>query len=464
MEPMSLAAIASVTGGHLTDVPDPDTLVTAPLDFDSRTIQPGGLFFALPGEQTDGHAFAADAIRAGAAAVLATRPVGTPAIVVDDVLAGAARLTGHLVRSCLPDTTIVAVTGSAGKTSTKDLIAQLLPTAGPTVATEQSYNNEIGLPLTVSRATAHTRYLILEMGARHLGDLRALTTVAPPRISVVTNVGTAHLGEFGSRDTIALAKGEIVEALPLHGVAVLNADDPRVLGMEHRTDARAVTFGTTKHADVHATGTTLDAEGRPRFTLVTPAGAALVRLRLTGEHQVLNALAAAAVALETGLGTDDVAELLSAATVRSRWRMETTTGTDGVTIVNDAYNANPDSMRSSLETLTAMGRAAGRRTIAVLGQMNELGPESRTAHEDIGRAAASLGVDQLIVIGGDEARWMQQAAKAAGLGAVHLPDQDTARALLRRTFLPGDIVLVKASRDVQLQKLAEALQLLQAAD
>ncbi|MER5494259.1 UDP-N-acetylmuramoyl-tripeptide--D-alanyl-D-alanine ligase [Streptomyces sp. NPDC002490] len=464
MEPMSLAAIASVTGGHLTDVPDPDTQVTAPLDFDSRTTQPGGLFLALPGEQTDGHAFAADAVRTGAAAVLATRPVGTPAIVVDDVLVGAARLAGHLVRSCLPDTTIVAVTGSAGKTSTKDLIAQLLPTAGPTVATEQSYNNEIGLPLTVSRATADTRYLVLEMGARHLGDLHALTTVAPPRISVVTNVGTAHLGEFGSQDAIAQAKGEIIEALPSHGVAVLNADDPRVLDMGHRTDARVVSFGTTKHADVHATGITLDAEGRPRFTLVTPAGAAPVRLRLTGEHQVLNALAAAAVALETSLCADDVAELLSAATAQSRWRMETTTRADGVTIVNDAYNANPDSMRSSLETLTAMGQAADRRTIAVLGQMNELGPQSRTAHEAIGRAAASLGVDQLVVIGGDEARWMQEAAKAAGLGAVHLPDQDTARALLRQTLLPGDIVLVKASRDVQLQQLAEALQLLQAAD
>ncbi|MGW1280195.1 UDP-N-acetylmuramoyl-tripeptide--D-alanyl-D-alanine ligase [Streptomyces tsukubensis] len=457
MEPLSLAAVASVTGGLLTDVPDPDTLVTEPLVFDSRSVKPGSLFLALAGDRTDGHTFAADAVRAGATAVLATRPVGVPAVVVDDVLKAAARLAEHLIRFCLTDTTVVAITGSAGKTSTKDLIAQVLSGLGPTVATEQSFNNEIGLPVTVSRATAGTRHLVLEMGARHLGDIQALTTVAPPEISVVTNVGTAHLGEFGSQAAIAQAKGEIIEALPRHGLAVLNADDPLVRAMATRTSARVVLFGQSETATVRATDIVLDPDGRPRYTLITPAGTAPVRLRLAGSVQVPNSLAAAAVGVETGLGADDVAELLSAAAPVSRWRMESTTRPDGITIVNDAYNANPDSTRSSLQTLAAMGRAAGRRTVAVLGQMNELGADSRAAHESIGRTAASLGVDQLVVIGGDEARWMQKAAKAAGLGAVHLPDQDTALELLRQTLLPGDVVLVKASRDVQLQHLAEAL-------
>lgn len=459
---MSLTAVASVVDGRLTDTPEPAALITEPLSFDSRTVIPGGLFLALPGDHTDGHNFAADAVRAGAVASLTTRPVGTPAIVVDDVLAAAAHLAEHLMRFCFTDATVVAITGSAGKTSTKDLIAQLLPAAGPTVATEQSFNNEIGLPLTVSRATADTRYLVLEMGARHLGDIRTLTAVAPPSISVVTNVGTAHLGEFGSQDAIARAKAEIVEALPPYGLAVLNADDHRVMAMRNRTGARALTFGITESADIRASGITFDDQGRGQYTLITPDGGAPVRLRQAGEPQIANSLAAAAVAHEAGLDAGTTAELLSNATAQSRWRMETTDREDGVTIINDAYNANPDSMHHALKTLTAMGRSTGRRTIAVLGKMNELGTSSRTAHEQVGQVAAAEGVDQLLAVGGDEARWMQQAATGGEITAVHLPDQDTALELLLRTLQPGDVVLIKASRDVQLQQLAHALR--QAAD
>ncbi|MFI1012633.1 UDP-N-acetylmuramoyl-tripeptide--D-alanyl-D-alanine ligase [Streptomyces sp. NPDC020965] len=462
MDPMSLTAVASVVDGRLTDVPEPAALITEPLTFDSRTVTPGGLFLALTGDHTDGHTFAAEAVRAGAVASLTTRPVGTPAIVVDDVLAAAARLAEHLLRFCFTDATVVAITGSAGKTSTKDLIAQLLPAAGPTVATEQSFNNEIGLPLTVSRATADTRYLVLEMGARHLGDIRTLTAVAPPSISVVTNVGTAHLGEFGSQDAIARAKAEIVEALPPYGLAVLNADDHRVMAMRNRTGARALSFGITESADIRASGITFDDQGRGQYTLITPDGGAPVRLRQAGEPQIANSLAAAAVAHEAGLDAGTTAELLSNATAQSRWRMETTDREDGVTIINDAYNANPDSMHHALKTLTAMGRSTGRRTIAVLGKMNELGTSSRTAHEQVGQVAAAEGVDQLLTIGGDEARWMQQAATDGEITAVHLPDQDTALELLLRTLQPGDVVLIKASRDVQLQQLAHALR--QAAD
>ncbi|MFD7320521.1 UDP-N-acetylmuramoyl-tripeptide--D-alanyl-D-alanine ligase [Streptomyces sp. NPDC059875] len=457
MQPMLLSTIADVVGGTLTDAPDHDSIVNAPAVFDSRKAGPGALFIALAGEKADGHEYAKAAVKAGAVAVLAARPVGVPAIVVDDVLAAFGRLGQHLVAHALQDTKVVAITGSAGKTSTKDLIAQLLAAVGRVVATPQSFNNEIGLPLTISMADPSTDYLVLEMGARGIGHIRDLTRIAPPHISVVTNVGTAHVGEFGGRDKIAEAKGELVEALPSNGLAVLNADDPLVLAMAERATARIATYGLAEDATVRATDVKVDAFGRATYTLTTPEGSAPVSLQLVGAPQVSNSLAAAAVAREAGLSVADVAGLLSAATPQSRWRMEVTMRTDGVTIVNDAYNANPDSMRSSLESLATMARGHDQRAIAVLGRMNELGSESRTAHEGIGRIAARLDLDRIVFVGGEEAQWMQQAAIGAGASAVHLPDQDTALQLLAETLRRGDVVLVKASRGVQLQQLAERL-------
>ncbi|MFI6050393.1 UDP-N-acetylmuramoyl-tripeptide--D-alanyl-D-alanine ligase [Streptomyces violascens] len=457
MQPMSVSAISDVVGGVLSDVANPDAVVDQSTVFDSRSARPGSLFLALEGEHVDGHDYAAAAVSAGATVVLAQRPVGVPAIVVDDVLAAFGRLGQHLVRNALHGTTIVAVTGSAGKTSTKDLIAQVLAAAGSTVATPGSFNNEIGLPLTISMAAPGTGFLVLEMGARGIGHIRDLTVIAPPQISVVTNVGTAHVGEFGGRDKIAQAKGEIVEALEPGGLAVLNADDPLVMAMAPRTRARIVTYGRGEAAAIRASDVVINEHGQAHYTLTTPEGAADVQLQVVGEPQIHNSLAAAAVAREAGLSTARIAELLSGATAQSRWRMETHTRADGVTVINDAYNANPDSMKSSLEALAVMARGQRQRGIAVLGQMNELGQDSRTAHEGVGRIAAQLNLDQIIVIGGDEAQWMQQAAEAAGAVVVHLPDQDTALHLLRSTVRSGDVVLVKASRGVQLQQLAEKL-------
>nr|WP_189858419.1 UDP-N-acetylmuramoyl-tripeptide--D-alanyl-D-alanine ligase [Streptomyces poonensis] len=457
MHPMPLSTIAEVVGGRLSDTPDPAARVVAPAVFDSREAKPGSLFIALAGKTGDGHDYAKQAATRGAVAALTTRPVGVPAIVVDDVLAAFGRLGRHLVHSALTDTRVVAITGSAGKTSTKDFIAQLLPAAGPTVATPQSFNNEIGLPLTITLADPSTRFLVLEMGARKIGHIRDLTEIAPPRISVVTNVGTAHVGEFGGQDNIARAKGEIVEALPTGGLAVLNADDPRVRAMAHRTAARVVTYGLDESADIRATDITLNDQGQPAYTLHTPEGTAPVQLQFVGRPQIYNSLAASAVGREAGLPPAQIADLLSAATTQSRWRMETHTRADGVTIVNDAYNANPDSMRSSLDALAAMARGHDQQAIAVLGRMNELGPDTRAAHEDIGRHAARLNLHQLITVGGDEAGWIQQAARDAGATALHLPDQDAALQLLRSTLRSGDVVLVKASRGVQMQQLAEAL-------
>ncbi|KAB8168668.1 UDP-N-acetylmuramoyl-tripeptide--D-alanyl-D-alanine ligase [Streptomyces sp. 3MP-14] len=461
MIPLSVDQLTTVVRGVPHDIPPEPPRVTGPVVIDSRQVASGSLFVALPGERVDGHDFAARAVADGAALVLAARPVGVPAVVVDDVVAALSALAAHAVRALGPN--VVALTGSAGKTSTKDLIAQLLRTTGPTVWTPGSYNNEIGLPLTVLGADETTRHLVLEMGARGVGHIRALTELTPPRIGAVLNVGTAHLGEFGSRETIALAKGELVEALPPAdegGVAVLNADDPLVRAMSERTRARVLLFGESAEAHVRAEKARLTPEGRPAFTLVTPAGCADVTMRLYGEHHVSNALAAAAVAHEVGMSTPAIAETLAGAEPLSKWRMEVTKRADGVVIVNDAYNANPDSMRAALRTLVHMGAAEGGRTWAVLGEMAELGDDALAEHDAVGRLAVRLNVNRLVSVGGQEAAWLDMGAKNEGSWgeeSVRVSDAQAAVELLRGQLRPGDVVLVKASRAVGLEQVALSL-------
>ncbi|MBI3685760.1 MAG: UDP-N-acetylmuramoyl-tripeptide--D-alanyl-D-alanine ligase [Actinobacteria bacterium] len=447
MIPLTLAEIAGLVGGTQHDSADQPALVTGGVEFDSRRVGPGALFVALPGDRVDGHDFAAAAVASGAVGVLATRPVGVPAVVVPDVLTGLAELA-RAVLTALPAITVVGVTGSAGKTSTKDLLAGLLGRLGPTVAPPGSFNNELGLPYTVLRASTATRYLVLENSARGLGHIAQLCRIAPPRIAVVLNVGSAHLGEFGSKEVVAAAKGELVEAVPEDGVVVLNADDPRVVAMASRTRARVVWFG--QDADVAATDIVLDDRGRPSYTLRTPVGSAPVRLRLHGLHQVPNSLAAAAVAGQLGLPVPQIAAELSAATPASRWRMEVTERADGALIVNDAYNANPDSMRAALAALRAM--AAGRRW-AVLGPMAELGPDAEVEHHALGRYAAGLGVDRLVVVG-DAATGIVAGAGGSATQVVWLPDADAAVELLATELRAGDVVLVKASRSAGLERVA----------
>ncbi|MER6718728.1 UDP-N-acetylmuramoyl-tripeptide--D-alanyl-D-alanine ligase [Streptomyces halstedii] len=458
---LSLAEIADIVGGQPHDMPDRSLIVTGPVVIDSREVRQGSLFAAFAGERVDGHDYARRAVEAGATAVLASRPVGVPAIVVDDVVAALGALARTVVERL--GTAVVALTGSAGKTSTKDLIAQLLAHKAPTVWTPGSLNNEIGLPLTALSATAETRHLVLEMGARGVGHIRYLAELTPPRIGLVLNVGTAHIGEFGSRETIARAKGELVEALPEDGVAVLNADDPLVRAMSSRTRARVVLFGEAADADVRGENVRLTDDGRPAFALHTPTGCSDVTLRLYGEHHVSNALAAAAVAHELGMSVTEIAEALSEAGTLSRWRMEVTERPDGVTVVNDAYNANPESMKAALRALAAMGRAAratGGRTWAVLGQMAELGDASLAEHDAVGRLAVRLNVSKLVAVGGQEASWLQLGAYNEGSWgeeSVHVSDAQAAVDLLRSELRPGDVVLVKASRSVGLEKVALAL-------
>jgi UDP-N-acetylmuramoyl-tripeptide--D-alanyl-D-alanine ligase len=356
---------------------------------------------------------------------------------------------------------VVALTGSQGKTSTKDVLAQVLARAGSTVATFGSFNNELGLPLTVLRADSSTQFLVLEMGARHVGDLTASCLVAPPDVSLVLNVGKAHIGEFGSQEAIAQAKGEIVEALGPEGVAVLNADDPLVSAMAERTTARVTSFGSHRDADVRFEDVRLDDLGRPTFDLLAGDVRRTVRLGLLGEHHAANATAVAAVALALEVPLDDVVVALGSATATSPARMQLTERPDGVTVINDAYNANPDSTRAALKSLAAIGRGRpDARTVAVLGEMLELGESSREEHDAIGRLVVRLDIHQLLVVG--------EGAKPIHLGAclegswggesVFVPDPDAALAWLRANLGAGDVVLFKSSKAAQLRRVAEAVE------
>ncbi|UGT41019.1 UDP-N-acetylmuramoyl-tripeptide--D-alanyl-D-alanine ligase [Nocardia yamanashiensis] len=481
---MTLRELAEVVGGTLHDVPDPEAKVTGQAEFDSRRVGSGDLFLALPGERVDGHEFAARAIEQGAVAVLAARPVGVPAVVVaprphasraialaaDTDGSGAAVLEAlaKLARASVDrlvanGLTVVGVTGSSGKTSTKDLLAAVLAPLGPVVAPPGSFNNELGHPWTALRADAETKFLVLELSARAPGNIKALTEIAPPRAGVVLNVGTAHLGEFGSQEVIAQTKGELVEALPADGLAVLNLDDHLVAKMAERTKARVVTVGLASNADIRATDVTLDEQARARFTLHANGESIAVQLAVHGEHQVGNALSAAAVAIDQGADLATVAAALAGAKPVSARRMDVRTRADGVTVVNDSYNANPDSVRAALKALVTMSKAGDtpRRSWAVLGEMGELGDESVLEHDKIGRLAVRLDVDRVVVVGaGRPVRALFQGTVQEGSWgdeAVHVPDIASAIELLDEELEPGDVVLVKASKSVGLWAVAEHL-------
>jgi UDP-N-acetylmuramoyl-tripeptide--D-alanyl-D-alanine ligase len=488
---LSVAQIADIVGGRLADISPAaaaETRVTGTVEFDSRAVTPGGLFLALPGERSDGHDFAAAAIGAGAVAVLAARPVGVPAIIVppaagadasasvleyDTDGAGAAVLTAlarlaSAVAAELVDggLTIVGITGSSGKTSTKDLLAAVLAPLGEVVAPPGSFNNELGHPWTVLRATESTDYLVLEMSARHPGNIASLAAIAPPSMAVVLNVGIAHLGEFGSRETIAATKAELPQAVPSSGVVILNVDDAAVATMAEQTAARVVRVSRepgARKVDVWAGPVMLDELARPRFALHAGDDHVDVALAVHGDHQVSNALCAAAVALECGARLEQVAAALAAAGPVSANRMQVATRGDGVTVINDAYNANPDSMRAGLKALAWMAREAGatRRSWAVLGEMAELGDDAISEHDHIGRLAVRLDVSRLIVVGtGRAMSAMHHGAVMEGSWgseATMVPDADAALALLRAELRAGDVVLVKASNAAGLGELADAL-------
>ncbi|WP_306515230.1 UDP-N-acetylmuramoyl-tripeptide--D-alanyl-D-alanine ligase [Corynebacterium sp.] len=510
MIPWTIARIAEIVGGKLDNVSDPQAVVSGPVEFDSRKIVAGGLFLALPGAKVDGHDFAEKAHEAGAVVTLAARPVGTPAIIVpSDAASATASVTesdtasvtasdaasatasayvyahdsdgsvralltalAKLARAVVTEListkalSVVGVTGSAGKTSTKDMLAALLSTAGPTIAPPGSFNNEIGHPYTALRCGSDTEFLVAELSARGLGHIAQLAEIAPPRIGLVLNVGSAHLGEFGSKDTIAQAKGELIEAVPPAadgGVAVLNADDPAVAAMATRTRGKVVTFsacGDTA-ADYFASDVVLDDLARARFQLHSrQAGPVEINLQVVGAHQVSNAVAAAAVAAEAGVAIEQIAVCLNDYLAVSAHRMDVRERADNVTIINDAYNANPESMRAGLAALSSAATQPAQ-AIAVLGEMSELGDDASAVHRELGMQLAEFAVDTLVAVGKtDNIAALVEGALEAGIDTRHVADVNGATRTVEeilRSAQHRDVVLVKASNAWSLWRVAEQL-------
>ena len=473
MKPFSAQDLADATSGELYGIA-PDTQLSAGVVTDSRDVSTGDVYVARRGDQRDGLDFAPAALAAGASLIVA-EAVPTvdgehlPTLVVQDAteaLGRLARLNVEALRES-GDLTVVAITGSAGKTTVKDLVGDLLSSAGETVWPPKSFNNEVGVPLTALRADESTRFLVLEMGARSIGNLTYLTSLVTPDVAVELMVGTAHSGVFGSIENTARAKAELVESLRPGGVAVLNADDPRVRAMADvlgegvdvlwfSASGRTSVEGSEAPV-VSAEGVVTAASGRPRFTLHVPgAEPAEVELALVGEHHVSNAHSC-------GLTARSIVTTLATSGAASRWRMELIDSPSGITVLNDAYNANPDSMRSALKTLAAMGRGdeenPSRRTIAVIGEMLELGEESRQAHADIGELVVRLNIDRTVVVG-EGARPAFQAAELEGSWgneAVWVPTVAEARDLLKAELQPGDLVLFKSSNDVGLRYLGDEI-------
>ncbi|GAA5188664.1 UDP-N-acetylmuramoyl-tripeptide--D-alanyl-D-alanine ligase [Arthrobacter gyeryongensis] len=470
---LTAAEIADITNGRLAADPG---IVPASIVTDSREAAAGSLYVAKPGENADGHAYVGAAFERGAVLALTERDVSDddgrpyPAVVVDDAVIAMGALAAESVRRIRAARTaqgepftVIGITGSAGKTTTKDLLAGILSRAGATVAPQGSYNGEVGVPLTVFGADAGTRYLVIEMGATGVGHIKYLAEMVQPDIGVVLCVGTAHAGEFGGVENIAKAKGELVEALGQDGTAVINLDDARVAAMVSRTQAKVL--GTTatgiSGSQVEARNADIDEDGHPEFELILPDGGVPhhVHSKLIGAHHVTNLLAAAAAAFAAGLPAAGIADSLSEQSPASRWRMERTERADGVTIINDAYNANPESMRAALRTLADLGQR--RRTWAVLGAMLELGEDSIREHTIVGTQVVRLNISRLVVVGREARALYISAIQEGSWGdeCIFAETADEAYELLQAELKPGDLVLFKSSNGVGLRHLGDRIAL-----
>ena len=462
---LTLAEIASAVDGTLrlegTDA-TADTVVDGAVTTDSREVGAGDVFFAKRGEFDDGHRFAPAAVEQGAALLVVEHALEllVPQVIVADSVDALGALATEVVRRVRAGgrLRIVGVTGSNGKTTTKNLLREILTAQGDTVASRKSFNNEVGGPITALELTDDTEFLVAEMGASAVGEIARLVRMAHPDIGIVLKVGLAHAGEFGGIEQTVLAKSEMVTELTADEVAVLNADDPRVASMAGVTAARVVWFGLGERADVRATELVVHARGT-EFTVTAPGGAsARVRFGVLGEHHVMNALAATAAALELGVPLPAIVEALESVTLAERWRMEVMGGRDDVTIINDAYNASPDSMAAALKTL-AQVQEPGTRTIAVLGEMSELGEFSGEEHDRIGLLAVRLGVSQLVVVGPGARRLHITAINEGSWDgeSAYVESADEAFDLVTSIARPGDTVLVKSSNAAGLRLLGDRL-------
>ena len=468
---LTLEEIAAATAGRLVlgdTGATPTTTVSGLSHTDSRDVTAGSIFFAKPGEFTDGHLFAPQAVENGAALIVVDHELDLPVpqLVVEDTVVALGALATEVIARVRANglLKIVGITGSNGKTTTKNLLRAILEHRGPTIAPRASFNNEVGAPVTMLEVTDETEFLVAEMGASGIGEITRLVRMARPDIGVVLKVGLAHAGEFGGIEATLKAKTEMVADLLPTDVAILNLDDPRVASMADKTVARILWFGLDARADVRATGVVSTARGTS-FTLVLPpqdGGSDTVErpvnFRVLGEHHVMNALAAAAAAHTLGVGIDDIVSALESVQRAERWRMEVMGGARGVTIINDAYNASPDSMAAALKTLAQIA-GPGERTVAVLGEMSELGEFSGEEHDRIGLLAVRLNIGQLVVVG-PAARRMHISTINEGSWdgeSLYFDTPDAAYEHLASALQPGDTVLVKSSNSAGLRFLGDRL-------
>jgi UDP-N-acetylmuramoyl-tripeptide--D-alanyl-D-alanine ligase len=462
---LTLAEVASACRGELrsgSTGATEQTVVTGAVRTDSREVGPGDIFVAKPGEFTDGHRFAPDAVRRGASLVIVEHELDldVPQIVVADSVDALGALATEVVERVRARgrLRIVGVTGSNGKTTTKNLLRTVLERVGPTIAPRASFNNEVGAPLTMLEVTDETEFLVAEMGASAVGDIARLIRMARPDIGIVLTVGLAHAGEFGGIEATMKAKAEMVTGLLASDAAILNADDPRVVSMAGLTRARVVWFGLGDDAAVRATNVRPHPRGTDFIVELADGTSAPVRFAVLGEHHVTNALAAVAAAIELGVRLEEIIAALESVTLAERWRMQVMGGRDGVTVINDAYNASPDSMAAALKTL-AQVRNPGTRTIAVLGEMSELGEFSGEEHDRIGLLAVRLGISQLVVVGTGARRLHISAINEGSWDgeSAFVETADEAFDLVRASAAPGDTVLVKSSNSAGLRHLGDRL-------
>ena len=444
---LSAREISLIVNGHLHG--DENIIVSQTPVFDSRQAVPGSLFLALVGENADGHAYINEAFNNGSVLALTTKVVEEPCIVVPDVIRAISDLA-KFVRIQLSELKVIGITGSQGKTTTKDLLNYILASAGETVAPLGSFNNELGVPLTILECTETTQYCIVEMGARHIGDISALCEIAKPQIGAVLKVGNAHLGEFGSRAAIAQTKAELISSLTTGGTAILGTYDQYTPLMKVSEGVSTLTFGERSDCNVRAADVEIR-EGCPHFDLVTKNGRAAVGMRLVGLHQIPNALAAAAIASALGLSVDQIAGALSMAELASKWRMEIFEANDRL-MINDCYNANPESMAAALRTLALFAQERGGSAWAVLGKMHELGSSENADHAEIGKLVSDLAIDHLVTV--SMPAFSAEIPSNSETKIHEFADKKSVVSLLEE-MQSGDVLLVKASRAEHFEEIAQ---------
>lgn len=458
---ISLQEIAEAIDAKI--VGDAAVVISGSVETDSRLIKAGSLFVAKPGEVTDGHEYVSAAIANGAVALIVEHEVEStvPQLVVKDSVHALGLLAKHVVAKvkALGNLTVIGVTGSNGKTTTKNMLREVLSTAGKTIAPEESFNNEVGAPYSMLKIDEQTRFLVVEMGAGGIGTIKYLAEMCEPDLGIELKVGLAHAGEFGGIETTENIKAELVEELTESGFALLNFDDERVMNMASRTKAKVITFGLGSNSDYKASDVSLSLAGTS-FEYSTPDGhSSKVNLQILGEHHVYNALAALTTAEVLGVDRTKAIEALESMKLAEKWRMELNVAPSGLTVINDAYNASPDSMKAALQTLAQLGRISGKKTVAVMGEMAELGEFSVHEHDAIGRIAVRLNLGQVVVVG-KGAKLIHMGASQEGSWdgeSQYFDEISNALGYLREMLTGDEIVLVKSSKSANLRFLGDDL-------